>query len=344
MEQAKEAMALALDSLTARDRFNVVEFNSVTRVLFQEALPATSENLAQAKQWVGRLNAGGGTEMAPALEFALGAREAPGYLRQVVFMTDGGVANEESLFKLIAARLGSARLFTVGIGAAPNGHFMTRAAELGRGTFTYIGDVREVREKMARLFARIEAPVLRDVAIRWSDGTLVETFPPRVPDLYLGEPIVVSAAATAFTRTVIVSGMRGNQPWSVALTPSAGGDAAGVGALWAWAKIASLMDEITRGADEAIVKPQVVQVALDHHLVSAYTSLVAVDVTPTAPAGNAKTAMVKASLPNGWQGSIPQTDTPAALQLLLGLLALATAGIVTVIGQRGDGALARTTR
>ena len=60
----------------------------------------------------------------------------------------------------------------MGIGSAPNSHFMTRAAQFGRGTFTYIADVGEVREKMARLFEKLEAPVLRDVAIRWPDGTL----------------------------------------------------------------------------------------------------------------------------------------------------------------------------
>jgi Ca-activated chloride channel family protein len=334
MEQAKQAVAHALDTLTDRDRFNIVEFNSVTRVLYSDALPATRANVEHAKQWVAKLQAAGGTEMEPALQFALGSREAPGYLRQVVFMTDGGVANEEALFKLIAARLGNARLFTIGIGSAPNAHFMTRAAELGRGTFTYIADVREVREKMTRLYAKIEAPVLRDVAIRWADGTPVETCPARVPDLYLGEPVVVSAASASFTQTVIVSGMRGNQPWSVALTPSPGNDAAGVGALWARSKIAELMDALTRGADVNDIRPKVVQVALEHHLVSAYTSLVAVDVTPTAPAGGtAKVALVKASLPQGWSGSIPQTDTSATLQFLLGLLALASAAIVAVIGR-----------
>ena len=88
-----------------------------------------------------------------------------------------------------------------------------------------------------------------------------------------------------------------------------------------------------RGGDVANLRSQVVKVALEHHLVSAYTSLVAVDVTPTAPAGNVKTALVKASLPQGWSGQIPQTDTPATLQLLLGLIALATAGIVAAIGR-----------
>jgi Ca-activated chloride channel family protein len=300
------------------------------------SIPATSANLAQAKQWVSRLQAGGGTEMAPALLFALDGRESPGILRQVVFITDGAVGNEEALFKLIADRLGGSRLFTVGIGSAPNSHFMARAALFGRGTFTQISDVREVNEKMSRLFAKIEAPVLRDVTIRWPAGTPVETFPAQVPDLYLGEPVLVAAATRAPLGTVVVSGTRGNQPWSVALTPAADSKSAGVGALWARSKIASLMDEITRGGDAGTIRPQVVKVALDHHLVSAYTSLVAVDLTPTAPAVNPKAAMVKASLPQGYVDGtqLPQTGTPATLQFLLGLLALSAAGMFAVAGRR----------
>jgi Ca-activated chloride channel family protein len=336
MQQAKAAVAQALESLTERDRFNVVEFNSVTRPLWPDALPATSANVKLAKAWVAALQAGGGTEMYAALTFALARRESPGYLRQVVFMTDGGVSNEDALFRLITERLGASRLFTVGIGSAPNSHFMTKAAQFGRGTFTYIGDVGEVRENMARLFAKIEAPVLQDVAITWPDGTAVETFPTRVPDLYLGEPVFVTASARAFAGPVIVSGMRGTEPWSVALTPVPSADATGVGALWAKAKIASLMDEEVRGADSQAIRPQVVKVALDHHLVSAYTSLVAVDVTPSA-SSHSNTALVKASLPHGWRAhgaQIPQTDTAATLQLLMGVIALSMASMVAMLGRR----------
>ncbi|HEX4943202.1 MAG TPA: marine proteobacterial sortase target protein, partial [Usitatibacteraceae bacterium] len=252
IRQAKEALLTGLGTLTARDRFNVVEFNSATRPMWPDALPATIDNVKFASEWVAKLKADGGTEMAGALTFALNGRDTPGYLRQVVFMTDGAVGNEDQLFKLIAARLGATRLFTVGIGSAPNSHFMTKAAQFGRGTFTYIGDLREVQEKMAKLFAKIESPVLKDVSIRWPDGTPVETFPARVPDLYLGEPIVVAAAHPALKGTIVVSGTRGIQPWSVALTPSPSGDPTGVGALWARAKIASLMDELRLGADEAV--------------------------------------------------------------------------------------------
>jgi Ca-activated chloride channel family protein len=331
MEQAKQSVAFALDTLTERDRFNVIEFNSVTKPMWPASLPATRANVLQAKGWVAKLAAGGGTEMAPALSFALKGTPSPGYLRQVIFMTDGGVGNEEELFRLISSRLRESRLFTVGIGSAPNAHFMTKAAQFGRGSFTYVGDVKEVNEKMTQLFARIEAPVLRDVAIRWADGSALQTFPDRVPDLYLGEPIVVSAASPNFARTVIVSGLRGNQPWSVALTPAAN-ESAGVGALWARARIAQLMDEITRGGNRELLGKDIVDVALEHHLVSAYTSLVAVDVVPSND-GTVKTALVKASPPRSWDSTIPQTDTASTLHLLLGLLALACAGIVAVIGR-----------
>jgi LPXTG-motif cell wall-anchored protein len=46
---------------------------------------------------------------------------------------------------------------------------------------------------------------------------------------------------------------------------------------------------------------------------------------------------VTASLPKGWGangGAIPQTDTAATLQLLMGLLALSAAAFVSVIGRR----------
>ena len=60
----------------------------------------------------------------PALLRALSRSTDDARLRQVVFLTDGAVSNEADLFQLIAAMLGDSRLFTVGIGSAPNGFFM----------------------------------------------------------------------------------------------------------------------------------------------------------------------------------------------------------------------------
>ena len=49
-------------------------------------------------------------------------------LRQMVFLTDGAIGNEEQLFSTIARNRGRSRVFMLGIGSAPHPYLMTRAA------------------------------------------------------------------------------------------------------------------------------------------------------------------------------------------------------------------------
>jgi Ca-activated chloride channel family protein len=80
--------------------------------------------------------------MVPAMRAALSDNAGDtNYVRQVVFLTDGAIGNEQQLFETINALRGRSRIFMVGIGSAPNTYLMTRAAELGRGSFTHIGSV-----------------------------------------------------------------------------------------------------------------------------------------------------------------------------------------------------------
>jgi Ca-activated chloride channel family protein len=327
--QAKSALRLALDRLAPGDRFNAIEFNSRTRKLFDAPLPVEASTLRAARAFVDGLKANGGTEMRDALEAALARDAAPQFVRQVVFLTDGAVGNEDELFRVIRERLGDRRLFTVGIGSAPNSHFMTKAAQFGRGTFTYIGDVREVQEKMGALFRKLESPVLTDVAIRWPGRA--ESWPDVVPDLYAGEPIVVVAALDDADGEIVVTGRLAGSPWRTTLPLGGNASASGIAALWARAKIDALADGAIGGASPDDVRSAVVALALEHHLVSRYTSLVAVDVTPTAPPGGdvAKTA-VPGNLPQGQVheaifGGLPQTATNATLSMVVGALALAVA-------------------
>jgi Ca-activated chloride channel family protein len=328
IEQARQALSLAVVRLRPSDRFNVIQFNSVTETLWDEVRPATPENRAAARRWVEGLVASGGTEMAPALQAALVGSDDPDLVRQVVFLTDAGVGNEEQLFGIIRERLGDTRLFTVGIGSAPNGHFMTRAAEFGHGTFTYIGDVREVEEKMSRLLKTLESPVLTGIEIAWPQGAAVEAWPARIPDLYLGEPVVVSARLSGEVDDVSVTGRRGSESWTAAMGIAGGHRGPGAAVLWARRKIDSLQDSLHTGADPEEVRKAVVALGLEHHLVTKHTSLVAVDVTPARPTDALlQTGALPTHLPHGWSyagvfGQLPQTATDAPLHALVALLAV----------------------
>src|SRR3954452_3698119 len=281
MQQAKAALLLALDDLKSGDKFNIIDFDSTARPLFSDSKFADASSIAQAKEFVDTIKADGGTEMLAALQLAIPERPSTpsGTVRQVIFMTDGQVSNEQELFTFIHSRLGESRLFTVGIGAAPNSHFMRNAARFGRGTFTYIGDVQQVQERMSELFAKLDAPVMTSINVHSSDAT-AESWPERVPDLYRGEPLVVAMRVHDTNAKITLHGSIGNDPWTKELTLPAPGTSEGIARLWGREKIESLMDHITGGDDPHGVEAAVIAVALQHHLVSQYTSLVAIDQTP----------------------------------------------------------------
>jgi Ca-activated chloride channel family protein len=319
--QAKKALSQALDGLSANDRFNIIEFNSITRALFHQSVAADAVNIAHARNFVQRLEANGGTEMRPALRLALDSARSESYLRQIVFITDGSVGNEEELYTMIESRLGSARLFTVGIGSAPNSWFMRKAAELGRGTFVVISALHEVGEKMDRLFDKLGHPQVTNIDVSWPGGTVMEVYPGIVPDLYLGEPVTVRAKAAL--------------PFPPGSTVRVSGDS--TAALWARAKIAALHDEERRGADAELTRIEVIDTAIAHHLVSKYTSLVAVDKTPVRPAGDPLASeRVPNLLPYGQSMNaifgFPATATNALVLQRRGLLLLLAALLLFCAG------------
>lgn len=333
IQQAKKALQRALNGLRPGDQFNVIEFNSHANALFAHSVAADTGNIAAARNFVGRLRANGGTEMASALRLALRTPPAEPYLRQIVFITDGAVGNEEGLFELIAKRLGPARLFTVGIGSAPNSWFMRKAAETGRGTFTTISALHEVGEKMDRLFRKLENPQVTNIDLQWPSGTIVDSYPSVVPDLYLGEPISVRVKASgAFRRgdAIRITGDSIAGAWARDLQLNINTQSAGVAALWARARIADLSDKERRGADPVEIRTAIVETALAHHLVSKHTSLVAVDKTPVRPSGDPLASeQVPNLMPYGQSGAaifgFPATATSAPGLRFTGLLTLLAA-------------------
>ncbi|HQR11371.1 MAG TPA: marine proteobacterial sortase target protein [Casimicrobiaceae bacterium] len=336
ISQAREALDMALDRLLPGDRFNVIEFNSTSTPLFTSPMPVDAATLARAKQFVRALRARGGTEMLPALKFALAGgassvRDESHRVRQVIFLTDGAVGNEDEILRLVHEQLGDRRLFTIGIGPSPNTFFLTKAAQSGRGTFTFIGDVREVKEKMSSLFRKLESPALTDIAIAWPAGA--DAWPRRVPDLYAGEPVVVTAQfpSGAVQDNVSISGRRAGADWQALLPVTGGAPEPGVAVLWARARIDALMDAGRQGAPEQDIRQAVLDIALAHHLVSKYTSMVAVDVTPTRAAGvDLFSSNMPGSVPEGLTGfsQLPRTATPAMLLLCAGVALILAAFIL----------------
>jgi Ca-activated chloride channel family protein len=152
------------------------------------------------------------------------------------------------------------------------------------------------------------------------------------PDLYAGEPLVVAVRLARPAGTLEVSGRRGGQVWHAALPLSGGGPETGLNVLWARRKIEGLLDGLTGSQPDEAIRGAVTRLALAHHLVSPYTSLVAIDQTPVRPAGErVKIRPVPVNLPAGWEydrvfGGMPRTAAGTPMQLLAGLLLVILGG------------------
>jgi Ca-activated chloride channel family protein len=333
--QAVRALRHGVAQLQPGDRFNLIRFSSRHDSLYAVPQPFDERRRAEALAWIGALRAEGGTEMRGAIEQALAAPQVPGLVSQVVFMTDGAVGYEAEMLALIERRLGARRLFTVGIGSAPNGWFMRKAAEAGRGTYTFIDRVGDVERRMSELYAKLARPMLTHLQLRFDGAQPLDAV--ALPgELYAGEPIVVRARFAAPPAAVTVTGEAAGIRWE-SRVPAAPTEGSGLHAAWARERIEALGDELARGGadrDEAqALRTRIRDLGLGHHLVTAYTSLVAIDVTPLRPAdAPLHGAAVPTHLPAGWelegvfgQGELAQGATPATLRIVTGLLLLALA-------------------
>lgn len=358
MRQAKASLGYALGRLKPSDRFNVVRFDDTMETLFPDTVAADGDHVKKAQDFVKGLEAAGGTEMLPAMKAALADPRPKDdhYLRQVVFLTDGAIGNDQELLEAVGKGKGRSRVFMVGIGSAPNSFLMTRASELGRGTFTQIGSTSQVEGRMRELFTKLEQPVATELTAE-VDGTTSDITPAILPDLYRGEPVVVAVKVGELKGSLKIGGLIGGRPWSVNLPLAKATPGLGISKLWARrrisdAEVAKTLGKL--GQDQA--DAQILDIALTHKLVSSQTSLVAVDRTPSRPAGTPLTrADLPLNLPAGWDFDrlfgdarragapgeakmaeagldLPQTATDAELKLWIGLgCAIVGSGLMALV-------------
>lgn len=321
IEQAREALLAALDRLRPDDRFDLIAFDDDRRSFAGELVDASEDRVDAARRWVRGLQAEGGTMVAPALDAALAElRLGSGRThRRAILMTDGAIGNEAEVLGRAVTAAGDVRVHTLGIGHAPNGWLIRRLAEVGRGVADFVATHEEAGNRVDAFLARLDRPVATDLEVWWDGVELDEPAPDRLPDLHAGEPLVLTARVRgrAGAGRVLVGGWTREGPLelSARLDPAAVSEP-GIAVRWARRRVESLQDGLHRGADPDEVRAAVTALGLDFGIVTPHTSLVAVEVTPTA-LDVARRSLPVASLPAGG------TDRP--LRRWLGLV-LAVSG------------------
>ena len=316
LAEAKNALRACLRTLGERDSFALLAFDDRLEWLREGCVPFTQRAVDDADRWLDRLEARGGTEIAGALGAALSLPADPERRRYVVFLTDGAVHDEAGTLDAVRRGLGTARLFAFGLGPSVNRGLLAKAAEAGRGTAEFLQLGEDVEGAIIRFQDRVSYPVLTDLRLEWEGVKAWDIYPRSLPDLYAGQPLELVACAAhegdAAEGSLTLIGTRGGvEVRASAALPRPGARDGAVERAWARARVDDLL---AQGSESARNLPgareQVIALAIEHRLVTPYTSLVAVDAEGEAR-GDKRPRQVAVSQP------LPEDVTFAAAPPLM---------------------------
>lgn len=309
IEKSKELTLALIDTLRANDVFNVVSFSNGARKMWPASRSNTPANVTEARTYVQKLEANGGTEFLPAIDMSLSEPPAKDRLKLVVFNTDGYVGNEYEILDRIQKYRQHARMFTFGIGNSVNQFLIDTMGVEGRGGYETVTLNDQAEEAKKRFIAHTHSPVLTDIAFDFKGVKVTETTPQQYPDLFAGQPLVVMGRYQGTGKAVVtVRGMVGTQPWSREITLDFSGSAnggSGVSTLWARKKITDLSRSDWMSLAVNRDKPSnsetaITNLALKYGIMSPYTSFVAVEQRVVNVGGKQRRVNVPLEMPDGF--------------------------------------------
>jgi Ca-activated chloride channel family protein len=279
LAQAQKVARALVDSLQPTDTFDVMAFSGDTAAMAPAAIPGDSAGKAAGDRFIDGLAAGGGTEMGPAIAKALETDPGNDRVRLVYFLTDGFVGNDDMIVSAARRNLGANRIFSIGIGSAPNRALLDQIASVGRGFPTYVNLGENASSIGEDLVRKTAYPYLTNIKIAWNGLAVGAVTPAAIPDVYAGMPLVVSGVYTQPGHAkVVVTATAAGRPVTIPLEVTLPDrvDAEPVAALYARRRIDELY-ALAGGDMSSDTEKQITELGLQFHMVTDYTSFVAVD-------------------------------------------------------------------
>lgn len=311
LELAKSAVEAALKHLRPEDSFQVVRFAENATAMSTQPLAASWESIDRGVAFTRGLSAGGGTMMITPMRETLEMRTDGKRRRFVCFLTDGFIGNEADVLGELKGKLGESRVFSVGIGNAPNRTLLNAMARLGRGASAYLSEGDDAAEVMDLFMKRVCAASMSNLKIDFGGLEVSEVYPSKLPDLYVDRPILVTGRFKGSGATTVkITGRMGErgEKHSILVPVDANatrGQARGLPLVWARQWIAELDDRSksagsgTQASGWNTNQGEIKDIALRFGLVSAYTSLVAVDGAARTAGTYGTTVAVPVNVPAG---------------------------------------------
>ena len=315
IQAARRALSRMVDTLGREDRFAVIAFDTDLETFGLDAqglLPATDLNRFRATEFLARIEADGGTEMAPPLKAALQAlHKAPDDRSQIIFLvTDGQVGNEDPLLRLfhkggkneVSQRC---RLQILGIDEAVNEGLLKRLVDQSGGWFLPVESETRLDEVFCVASRKFGYPEITDITATLPGklevrNSLVSS---GTRDLYPDAPLMLMTRVRTLPKDTIITlqGRHGDgsafktEIKAVITAPSA------VRQVWARWLIRDLEDEMAKGQATEKLSKRMTALSLSHRVLCRTTAFLAVDEHQVVNVGGHQETLIQpVELPRAW--------------------------------------------
>lgn len=302
LETAKEVIQDLVSNLRETDIFNLILFSDQTMKMSPKSAPATKENINRAIHFIEDQDGGGGTELLPAFRSALKLPRTEQFARTIITITDGYIYDETSIFEAIHKNLDTTNFFSFGIGDSVNRALIEGIAKAGQGESFIVTDSADAKETASRFRTYVQSPLLTDIQVSYEGFDVYDLAPNALPTLFAQRPLLVYGKFRGEpSGTIQITGRTGNQPYQKTIQvadiePLASNQA--IRYLWARSRVDQLMDYGLNTDVRRSVKKEITALGLQYHMVTPYTSFIAVMDTVRNPEGESSDIAQPLPLPS----------------------------------------------
>lgn len=283
LEKAKAALRFGVESLSPRDRFNIISFSGEEHLMREGLTEASREARQESVTFIDRLRAEGGTNINDALVAALRQFQDSGRSGMIVFLTDGlptvGTSDAGQIARNVSeANKAGVRLFSFGVGYDVNTSLLDKLSADNRGASDYIEPQEDLEVRVSNFFARVNHPVLSDLKLEFGGVNAELVYPRSLPDLFKGSQlsIVGRYRNPLESAEVRLSGKLGARSETFAFQNQTFSSKADgnefLPRLWATRRVGYLMEQIRLNKESREVVDEIVSLGTKFGIVTPYTS------------------------------------------------------------------------
>ncbi|XP_070246854.1 inter-alpha-trypsin inhibitor heavy chain H4-like [Myotis yumanensis] len=323
IQQTREALIKILEDLRPEDHFNLISFSNKASQWKPSLVPASTQNVEEAKKYANSIQAQGGTNINNAMLMAVelldkATREEQlpsGSVSLLLLLTDGdptvGETNPKKIQRNVQEAIGGQySLFCLGFGFDVSYAFLEKLARDNGGLARRIYEDSDSALQLQDFYQEVANPLLTTVTFEYPSNAVEEVTQDNFPLFFKGSEVVVAGKLRAQSPDVLSATVSGQLP-TENITFQMESQVAKqeeefqkpkyifhgfMERLWAYLTIHQLLERMVSAsnADKQTLETQALGLSLNYSFVTPLTSMVV-----TKPEGQEQSQVAEKPVENG---------------------------------------------